>query len=521
MSNTLSANDTVVTINGGTITDASGNHWTLDNGQVQVNGVVDLTTANVIELAYVNGRIWQKNASNLWWAKSNPGGHWLPTYGTLVSPLFASTSPVSANDTVATAVGQTITDAHHNVWSISAGGQVVTDGIVDPTTANVIELAYVNGQVWQENANNLWWAKSIPGNTWQPTYGTLVNPLSTSQPVSANNTIVSEFSGQTITDAHHNTWSISAQGQVVVNGTVDPTTANVITLAYENGRIWQENISDLWWAKSNPGDNWLPANGTSASPIPTRLWVGGSDNAAANPANWSPAGVPQPGDTLQIGNGATINVTGNDLAGDTLNVINSGSAVTVNAKDSAQLDFSIPFSGVNLNVADTATLNVSAVHGVLNASGGTIQFIGTTQLGASRVILNDNLTGTATVALSGAQGEGTFVEVNGAAGSGLTFNLQSVVELQIDHPDQFASALTIGGGTPLETVLLAGLTATNGDLMNGVLSLFNGNQLVDQVRVGGNTAMLTLDQTSAGVLLDQNHIGLGGSTISAIPLTVT
>ena len=39
-----------------------------------------------------------------------------------------------------------------------------------------------------------------------------------SAPVSANNTVVGKFSSQTITDANHNTWSISAQGQAVVNG---------------------------------------------------------------------------------------------------------------------------------------------------------------------------------------------------------------------------------------------------------------------------------------------------------------
>src|ERR1700748_592322 len=106
MPNTSSANDTVVTVNGSTITDVHHNVWTLDNGQVEVNGVVDPTTANVIELAYVNGQVWQRNASNLWWPKSSPDASWLPAYGTPVSPLFFSTSPVSANDTAATVPGQ-------------------------------------------------------------------------------------------------------------------------------------------------------------------------------------------------------------------------------------------------------------------------------------------------------------------------------------------------------------------------------------------------------------------------------
>ncbi|HWE31500.1 MAG TPA: hypothetical protein VHB97_26045 [Polyangia bacterium] len=39
----------------------------------------------MIELAYVNGSIWQENASQLWW--QYVGGGWSPSDGTSVSPL--------------------------------------------------------------------------------------------------------------------------------------------------------------------------------------------------------------------------------------------------------------------------------------------------------------------------------------------------------------------------------------------------------------------------------------------------
>lgn len=69
------------------LTDASGNQWTITaSGQVAVNGVTDTTTANVTELAYVSGLIWQKNKT-LWWSKTAPSAAWLPTAGTAVSPL--------------------------------------------------------------------------------------------------------------------------------------------------------------------------------------------------------------------------------------------------------------------------------------------------------------------------------------------------------------------------------------------------------------------------------------------------
>ncbi|MGD0104567.1 MAG: glycoside hydrolase family 16 protein, partial [Rhodopila sp.] len=69
-----SANDTVViAASGGTMTDATGNDWTItSSGQVAVNNLADATTANVIELAYVNGTIWQENSSDLWWGKTSP-----------------------------------------------------------------------------------------------------------------------------------------------------------------------------------------------------------------------------------------------------------------------------------------------------------------------------------------------------------------------------------------------------------------------------------------------------------------
>jgi len=534
-----SPNDTVITPNIGSITGASSNVWSVTNGQVVVNGVVDPTTANVIEMAYVNGLVWQENASNLWWEKSTPTDTWSPSNGTPLSPLPAPSNTVSANDTALFFSGQTITDANHNSWSISGGGQVLTNGAADATTANVIELAYVNGQVWQENANYLWWAKSLPSDSWSPGNGTTVSPLPPStNPVSADNTLASAV-GQTITDAKGNTWSINPAGQVLENRAADPTTARVTALAYEQGQVWQENADGLWWAKSVPSDTWSPGSGTSVSPIPpgygattaplvTRTWVGGSNVIAANPANWSPAGAPQPGDSLLISTAATINVGGNDLAGDllTVNTDRAGPAASVNINTffNAQLNLVDDFSaGVTLSVEDTVTLNLGSIHGGLVGQGGTIQFIGSSGVNGSTV-LNNNLTGNATVALAGAQGEGSSMEINGAVGQGLTFVLHAsapVLSLQLDQPGQFAGLLDLGlPGGYFGDVLFKGLQATSGTLANGVLDMFNGNSLIDSVRITGDTARLTLDQTSSGVALSQGHLYSGNLVgTGVIPLT--
>jgi len=75
------------------------------------------------------------------------------------------------------AANGTITDAANNVWTITASRQVSVNGVADPTTNRVTELAYSNGHVWQENTDKLWWAKSSPTDSWSPTYGTSDNPV--------------------------------------------------------------------------------------------------------------------------------------------------------------------------------------------------------------------------------------------------------------------------------------------------------------------------------------------------------
>jgi len=94
-----------------------------------------------------------------------------------------------------------IVDSHGNDWTIAQDGQITINGRLDTSTANVIELAYVNGQIWQENNQGLWWEKTTTtiGN-WNykgahdPLSGTLFNiegPAGVSA-VTNINTIVAE-----------------------------------------------------------------------------------------------------------------------------------------------------------------------------------------------------------------------------------------------------------------------------------------------------------------------------------------
>ncbi len=186
----------------------------------------------------------------------------------------------SANNTVIYGSSGTIIDASGNVWSINSAGQVTINGAADTTTSHVGELAYVNGLVWQSNNQGLWWSKAAPGAAWEPPAGITTNPTLPVQ-ASANGTVIGAASGGpavSITDVNGNTWRI-ANGQVVVNGVVDPSTANVIELAYENGQVWQENTQGLWWSKASPSDTWGPPAGTPVNPVTGTFYIG---NTAGN-----------------------------------------------------------------------------------------------------------------------------------------------------------------------------------------------------------------------------------------------
>jgi hypothetical protein len=184
-----SPDSTLLTANGGNTTsaimDASGNTWAIVNGLIVVNGVVDQATAGVTHLAYVNGVVWQENASDLWWSKTSPAASWGPPYGTSTVPV-----PIfSLDDTVlgSPRAGSlsAITDQSGNHWTIVDGG-VVVNGVADATTANVIQIAYVGGQIWQENSQDFWWYKTTPADGWNGGYGIDSSPIGSTYYVANN-----------------------------------------------------------------------------------------------------------------------------------------------------------------------------------------------------------------------------------------------------------------------------------------------------------------------------------------------
>jgi hypothetical protein len=86
--------------------------------------------------------------------------------------------PISVDKSVIKApTDDMISDGAHHLWGIDAKGIITVDGVEDPTTGGVIELAFVGGLVWQENTAKLWWSKTAPTAAWLPAAGTATAPL--------------------------------------------------------------------------------------------------------------------------------------------------------------------------------------------------------------------------------------------------------------------------------------------------------------------------------------------------------
>ena len=420
------------------------------------------------------------------------------------APAPAPVVTPSANDTVV-AAGSTaaIIDVSGNKWTINSGGQVAVNGAADTTTGNVVELAYVNGTVWQENTANLWWGKTSPTDTWNG--GTATSPLPVVAPPaalppvtpppsptvapSANDTVVTAGSSAAIVDASGNTWTITSGGQVAVNGTADATTANVVEIANVNGTIWQENTANLWWGKTSPTDTWNGGTATSPLPVvtppPAAAVVPSADGTVVN-AGSSAAIVDASGNTWTITSGGQVAVNGTADA-TTANVVEIANVNgTIWQENTANLWWgktspTDTWTGGTATspLPATVTIPQSQTNATISASGVTV----TATAGNHMVFISGQ---DDTVSLSG--GNNSITDTGG----GNTF----VIPAAGDGYDTFMNNILTNGDTlDLSTVL----AATQWDGADSTLSKFldvtnTPQAMVLQVAPGGaGMAMLTIN----------------------------
>jgi hypothetical protein len=284
----------------------------------------------------------------------------------------------------------------------------------------------------------------------------------------------------------------------VENGAVDTLTGGVISLAYAGGHVWQEAIPSwspqpAWWEKTGQGyDGWGGGAGSAEPPVPiTRVFLGGGNNEASNPADWSPNSLPQAGDFLSDG-APVMNITGNAVAGDAIGTTAFGGSNAFNLAGNVP----VTFAGSG-NFGGTSTINLAAnTHwtGGLNSDAFSFATVNgpssaswtnnAADFDGGTVIIGVNVNGSGTINVNTAHGSGSM-EFMHAVGSGQTISAtgggynNAGGNIIVDDLPQFKAAVSLAFGD----VTLKGLSATSYELGGGVIHLFNGNSDVFDMRL--------------------------------------
>jgi hypothetical protein len=261
-----------------------------------------------------------------------------------------------------------------------------------------------------------------------------------------------------------------------------------------------------------------------------RTWLGGGNNNARNPNDWSPTGAPQPGDTLSMSDGGTMNVRDDDLAGNPVHVgdptgtkqetfnlsrhamltvvqdFETSSETTINVHGRDTLRFSSVFpSGpqviVNLESHAKLTASFNMTFGGLTVNGGHRTELINDQsdtLNGVHAIITPDVLGIGSFRLSNAQGVGGFLEFGRSVSSEQSVSVGGdpgrdlASGLQIDHPREFHAAVAM---RPQAVVDLVGLAkADSYTFENDMLSVFAGHRRIDQLRL-----------TNDGSFIGQSH----------------
>jgi hypothetical protein len=280
-----------------------------------------------------------------------------------------------------------------------------------------------------------------------------------------------------------------------------------------------------------------------------KTWLGGGNNQANNPNDWSPAGVPTVPDGMVMTQG-TMNIDGFNLepvpglpgAANNFGLITSGTP-TVNLSDGATADIGVSSGHTTINVRDGASNLFLAEEGVLgNAGNATVNIAGHAEwvggfqqlvsgstllikgggtfvnsgIGTPDSLVNGpgstatidaNIAGTGLTEVI----EGAVLTIGGSVGSGQVISVDAIADtdlplpafLTIEHPKGFAGLVQLGKGE----IDLNGLAkADSYTFNNDLLSIYNGKTVIDTLRLaqeslGNGFLQLDVVKTHSGVAI--------------------
>jgi hypothetical protein len=266
---------------------------------------------------------------------------------------------------------------------------------------------------------------------------------------------------------------------------------------------------------------WEDPAGESA--MTTRNWLGGGNNSASDPQNWSPSGAPEAGDTLNLNASANMNIAGDALRGDTL-TLNGDFGATPGGFDLTVYGLS-QFSivepsypaGQGPSTVDIGRYSAWVGGFSVGATGGDVTVKGEGAFYNTTTNLdNDSVIDTSVY------GAGTFTLLPGhhpaklefahyvSPGQGVAINGYAQYPgspfgaVQVDDPQHFHASITMGFGE----LVLEAIKADSYSIRNNLLTLYDNGSVTDKVHIalatdqGGNGPQdFGVTATSSGVVI--------------------
>src|SRR5947209_8150556 len=120
------------------------------------------------------------------------------------------------------------------------------------------------------------------------------------------------------------------------------------------------------------------------------------------------------------------------------------------------------------------------------------------------MVINTNIVGTGTITIPlDHPASGGLLEINGRVGHGETINVDAGV-LQLDQPLRFLGHINFNASVdPFESVLLQGIRADSYSYNGSVLSLFQGREDIEDIKIslGQNALPFHVSQAGGAVLV--------------------
>jgi hypothetical protein len=280
-----------------------------------------------------------------------------------------------------------------------------------------------------------------------------------------------------------------------------------------------------------------------------RTWLGGGSNSAANPANWSPAGVPAPGDSLTMTNGTmNIDLTSLDPSGQllvngaaTINIVAAtvcpistgydGNSLTLTMRGPVTTPITQGGGSVAIKLAGAwfGTINQNDLPGggKITVNGGVFVNSGNSIVGpdGSTATINSVVLGTGTFTVTNYHGGTGTLEFTNAVGPGQTVTVSNGLigqaVLIINNPYAFFGKVVLQGnpGDKAEVSIIQINNLVGADsysFASGILSLWEAGRVVETLSLTSATAFTVVKTSPSSVAI---YVG-AGSPPAGTPLPV-